>query len=80
MEGQMQEYSVIKKGSSINHCIKIPADFLNKDLEIKIRVLKDTGKINKKLENLYKKYLGVKPFEEITDPIKWQQEMRDEWK
>ena len=42
--------------------------------------MKDTGKINKKLENLYKKYLGVKPFEEITDPIKWQQEMRDEWK
>ena len=75
----MQEYIVIKKGSSIDHCIKIPADFLNKDLEIKIRPLKKMGKISKRLESLHKKYPRVKLFEGITDPIKWQQEMRDEW-
>jgi len=75
----MQEYIVIKKGSSIDHCIKIPADFLNKDLEIKIRPLKEMGNISKRLESLHKKYQGVKPFEGIADPVKWQQEMRDEW-
>ncbi len=75
----MQEYIVIKKGSSIDHCIKIPADFLNKDLEIKIRPLKEMGKISKRLESLYKKHPGIKPFEGITDPVRWQREMRDEW-
>ena len=75
----MEEYIVIKKGSSISHCIKIPAKFLNKDLEIKIRPLKEVGKISKSIESLYKKYQGVKPFEGITDPVKWQQELRDEW-
>ena len=76
----MQEYTVIKKGSSIHHCIKIPADFLSKDLEIKIRPLKDAGKISIKLESLFKKYPGVKPFVDIKDPKKSQQELRNEWK
>jgi len=76
----MQEYTVIKKRSSIHHCIKIPADFLCKDLEIKIRPLKDAGKISIKLESLFKKYPGVKPFVDIKDPKKWQQELRNEWK
>ena len=75
----MQEYIVIKRGSSIDHCIKIPANFLNKALEIKIRPLKEMGKISKRLESLYKKHPGVKPFEGITDPVRWQREMRDEW-
>ena len=75
----MQQYIVIKKGSSIDHCIKLPADFLNKDLEIKIRPLKETAKISKRLESLREKYPGVKPFEGI-DPVRWQREMRDEWK
>ena len=75
----MQEYTVIKKGSSIRHCIKIPADFLHKDLEIKIRPLKDTGKTSIKLKSLFKKYPDVKPFVNIKDPQKWQQELRDEW-
>ena len=75
----MQEYTVIKKGASIRHCIKIPEDFLSKDLEIKIRPLKDTGKISIKLKSLFKKYPDVKPFEGIKDPQKWQQELREEW-
>jgi len=76
----MQEYTVIKKGASIRHCIKIPEDFLSKDLEIKIRPLKDTGKISIKLKSLFKKYPDVKPFVDIKDPQKWQKELRDEWK
>ena len=76
----MQEYTVIKKGSSIRHCIKIPEDFLYKDLEIKIRPLKDAGKVSIKLESLFKKYPDVKLFVDIKDPQKWQQELRDEWK
>ena len=75
----MQEYIVIKRGLSIDHCIKIPTDFLNKDLEIKIRPLKKMGKISKRLESLYEKHPGVKPFEGITDPVRWQRKMRDEW-
>ena len=63
----MQEYTVIKKGSSIHHCIKI-------------RPLKDAGKISIKLKSLFKKYPGIKPFVDIKDPKKWQQELRDEWK
>ena len=27
----MQEYTVIKKGSSIHKCIKVPADLMDKD-------------------------------------------------
>ena len=42
----MQEYTVIKKSSSIHHCIKIP---------------------------------DIKPFVDIKDPRKWQQELRDKW-
>ena len=76
----MQEYTVIKKGSSIYNCIKIPANFLYQDLEIKIRPLKDTGKISIKLENLLKKYPNVKPFVEIKNPKKWERKVRDEWK
>ena len=42
--------------------------------------LKDMGKISIRLESLFKKYPGIKPFVEIKDPKKWQQELRDEWK
>lgn len=76
----MQEYTVIKKGLSIHQCIKIPADFLHKDLEIRIRPLKGAGKISLKLESLFKKYPDIKAFVDIKDPKKWQQGLRDEWK
>ncbi len=76
----MQEYTVIKKGSSIHQCIKIPSDFLDKDLEIKIRPLKEAGKISQKLVSLFKEYPNIKPFEEIDNPQHWQRELRDEWK
>jgi hypothetical protein len=76
----MQEYTVIKKGSSIHQCIKIPSDFLDKDLEIKIRPLKEASKISQKLVSLFKEYQNIKPFEEIDNPKHWQRESRDEWK
>jgi len=75
----MQEYIVIKKGSSINKCIELPDEFLNMELEIKIRPLKFAGKISKRLERLYEKYPTVKPFEGIADPVSLQRKIRDEW-
>ena len=35
----MQEYTVIKKGQSIQPCINIPDEFKDMELEIKIRPL-----------------------------------------
>ena len=76
----MQEYTVIKKGSSIQKCIKIPSDFLDKDLEIKIRPLKGVSKISQKLVSLFKAHPNIRPFEEIDNPQNWQRKLRDEWK
>ena len=67
----MRSYSVIRMAEE--------GKKINKDLEIKIRPLKEMGKISKSLESLYEKHPGVKPFEGITDPVRWQREMRDEW-
>ena len=75
----MQEYVVIKKGSSIRHCINIPDDFIDMDLEIKVRPLDKSGRISKKLEMLYDKYSDLAPFKNLHDPKKWQQDVRDEW-
>ena len=67
----MRSYSVIRMAEE--------GKKINKDLEIKIRPLKEMGKISKRLESLYEKHPGVKPFEGITDPVSWQRKMRDEW-
>jgi hypothetical protein len=75
----MEEYVVIKKGSSIQHCINLPDDFIDMDLEIKIRPLVKPGKISLQLENLYQKYSGVSAFREVNDPTQWQRDLRDEW-
>jgi len=75
----MQEYVVIKKGSSIRHCINVPDDFMDMDLEIKIRPLVKTGKIGKKLEALYNKYPDIAPFGKLGDSKQWQRNIRDEW-
>jgi hypothetical protein len=75
----MQEYIVIKKGSSIRQCINVPDDFMDMDLEIKIRPLAKAGKISEKLEALYKKFSDVAPFTKLEDPNQWQREIRDEW-
>ncbi len=75
----MQEYTVIKKGLSIQPCINIPDEFKDIDLEIKIRPLHSRGNIRRKLESLFKSNEGINPFETIQDIGKWQQEIRDEW-
>jgi len=75
----MQEYTVIKKGLSIQPCINIPEEFKDIDLEIKIRPLLSGGNVRKKLESLFKINGDVNPFEMIQDIEKWQQELRDEW-
>jgi hypothetical protein len=75
----MQEYIVIKKGASIHHCISLPDDFMDVELEIKIRPLIKMGKISEKLKRLYNKYPDVSPFKNIENPTKWQRELRDEW-
>ena len=76
----MQEYTVIKKGSSIHKCIKVPADLMDKDLEIRIRPLKESGKISQKLKSIFNEHPNSKPFQEIADPQHWQRGIRDEWK
>ena len=75
----MQEYTVIKKGISIQPCINIPDEFKDIDLEIKIRPLHSRGNVRKRLESLFKSNDAIKPFETIQDIGKWQQEIRDEW-
>ena len=75
----MQEYTVIKKGLSIKPCINIPDEFKDIDLEIKIRPLRSSGNIRRKLESLFKSNKDINPFETIQDIGKWQKELRDEW-
>ncbi|MFP5212653.1 MAG: hypothetical protein ACLGPL_04670 [Acidobacteriota bacterium] len=74
-----KSYTVVKKGSSIQHCIEIPEDFVDKDLEITIRPIRPKAKFTERLEHLLKQYEGVNPFEGIEDPVKWQREQRGEW-
>ena len=75
----MQEYTVIKRGQSIQPCIKIPDEFLDMELEIKIRPLRPKEHVRSKLEKLLKDNEGVNPFKVIQNPQKWQSEIRDEW-
>ena len=74
----MTEYVVFKKGDSIRHCISIPEEFMDMELEIKIRPMAKAGNISQKIEALFRKYPKINPFKK-TDPQKWQQETRNEW-
>jgi len=75
----MQEYTVIKKGQSIQPCINIPDEFKDMELEIKIRPLRSKGSVWSKLEHLFNMNKDINPFEMIQDVRKLQQEFRDEW-
>jgi hypothetical protein len=75
----METYTIIKKGSSIKHCLNIPSEFMNKDLEITIKPIRSGGEIRKKIEGIFKKYENTIPFKSINDPVKWQKETRSEW-
>jgi hypothetical protein len=75
----METYTVIKKGSSVQHCLNIPPEFINKDLEITIKPIRSVGKIREKIESILKKNKNTKPFNSISDPVKWQKETRSDW-
>jgi len=75
----MQEYTVIKKGQSIQPCINIPDEFKDIELEIKIRPLRSKGNVRSKLERLFNRNQDINPFEMIQNVRKWQRELRDEW-
>jgi hypothetical protein len=75
----METYTVIKKGSSVQHCLNIPPEFINKDLEITIKPIRSGGKIREKIESILKKHENTKPFISISDPVKWQKETRSDW-
>jgi hypothetical protein len=75
----MEKYTVIKKGSSIQHCLNIPPEFINKDLEITIKPVRTGRKIREKIESILEKYENTKAFKSISDPVKWQKETRSDW-
>ncbi len=75
----METYTVIKRGESIQHCLKIPEQFINKELEITIKPVQPGERIRNKIENILDKYKNTKPFKSISDPIKWQRETRSDW-
>ncbi len=74
----MQEYTVIKKGQSIQPCINIPDEFKDMELEIRIRPLGSKGNVRSKLEHLFNMSDDINPFAMIQDVRKWQQGLRDE--
>lgn len=72
-------YTIIKKGSNINHCIPIPLEFNDMELEITIKPVRNGSECRKRIEKLLKKNESTKPFIKITNPVKWQQETRSDW-
>lgn len=75
----METYTVIKKGSSVQHCLNIPLEFINKDLEITIKPIRTGRKIREKIESILEKHENTNPFKSISDPVKWQRETRSDW-
>jgi hypothetical protein len=75
----METYTIIKKGKSVQHCLNIPPELINKDLEITIKPIRSVGKIREKIESILKKHKNTKPFNSISDPVKWQKETRSDW-
>ena len=75
----METYTIIKKGKSVQHCLNIPPELINKDLEITIKPIRSGGKIREKIESILEKHKNTKPFNSICDPIKWQKGTRSEW-
>jgi hypothetical protein len=74
----LETYTVIKKGSSVQHRLKIPPEYLNEDLETTIKPIRSGGKIREKIESILEKHENTKPFKLICDPIKWQRDTRSE--
>jgi hypothetical protein len=75
----METYTIIKKGESIRHCLNIPAEFVDQELEITIKPIKKEREFKKKLALLFEKNKDVNPFQSVIDPVKWEKEQRSEW-
>ena len=75
----METYTIIKKGASIRHCVNIPAEFVDQELEITIRPLKKETDFKRKLALVVTKYNDARPFKDIVDPVQWQKEQRSDW-
>ena len=62
-----------------NYVLTIPKEFLNKKVEIILKLHKSKDKKTKdKIKELFQQK-KVKVFEEIEEPLKWQKKLRDEW-
>jgi len=80
LEDQLMEtYTVIRRGKSIQHCISIPAEFVDQELEITIKPTKKEGGFKRKLALLFEKNKDIQPFKSIADPVAWQKEQRSDW-
>lgn len=75
----METYTIIKKGSNINHCIPIPPEFTEMDLEITIKPVRKGSECRKKIEALLKKNESINPFSKISDPVTWQKANGNDW-
>lgn len=64
--------------------ITIPKEYLDEiEGEVRVIVLKENGKkvgreLQMELEEIFEKYKGVTPFQDL-DPVEWQREQRREW-
>ena len=75
----METYTIFKKGETIRHCLNIPTEFVDQELEITIRPARKVGDLKKRLMLLFEKNKDINPFESIADPVAWQKEQRSDW-
>ena len=75
----METIRVVKNGKSIRNCIEIPDAYLDKELEITIRPIPVKKDFGRSISALFSKYPDARPFEEISDPSRWEREIRSEW-
>jgi hypothetical protein len=75
----MIAYTVIKKGVNIQHCLNIPKEFADDELEITVRPIRTGGQIRKKIEQLLEKNKHILPFKSVQDASAWQREIRSDW-
>jgi len=65
----------LKIDNSIYHNVM----FLLNNLNLKGLEIKEDAEVPKKINSLDFSNYKVKAFENIEDPVKWQQSIRDEW-
>ena len=76
----MNTYTIIKKSESVQHCLEIPPEFTNMDLEITIRPIRKQGQFGQRIESVYKRNESMNPFKSISDPSQWQRDVRSDWR